>query len=286
MTTIGVLCARVRVEEKQLLAALGESGVFAAACSPADAPLPIGPLPTPLDPPPAGAAAAARFPFAPAIFIDRCQDRAIAAVVVAAYRALGVPTLDAGLAATGDRLAIAAALSRARLPRPETRVTCSATAALLALSELGYPSTLLPIAPGAPVTWLLDVDVAEAVLEHRAVLGSAHEAVALIQAGVPRPTERVTVVVVGGRAVATIATVAKHPVVWDVHPVPEFRHAIPLGTTTVAAALAASALARLVQGNGHPTRGERVSPMATALAQPHWSTNGQVEVGNGASLTA
>ncbi|MBW3612073.1 MAG: serine protease, partial [Actinobacteria bacterium] len=83
----------------------------------------------------------------------------------AACRALGAVTLDAGLAATGDRLAVATALATAGLPRPETRLACSPEAALLALAEFGYPGTLLPLAAGAPPVVLHDADAAEAVLE-------------------------------------------------------------------------------------------------------------------------
>ncbi len=270
MVTVGVLCARVRVEEKLLLAALAEAGALPAALPPADLRLPVGPPPIsrPSHCAGEGEAAGAR------VIVDRCQDRALAAAILPACRALGAATLDAGLAATGDRLAVATALATAGLPRPETCLACSPEAALLALAEFGYPGTLLPLAAGTSPVVLHDADAAEAVLEHRSVLGSTAQALALVQAGAAET--RASVVVVDGRAVAVaaangaavapaalraaeraadaldagviaveVAWTASGPVVWDVAAVPEFRHATPLGEVTVAAALATAAIARL-----------------------------------------
>ena len=282
MATIGVLCARVRVEEKQLLAALAEAGALPTPLPPANVPLPVGPLVS--APAPASAGVGGMGDAAARVIVDRCQDRAMAVAILTACRALGATTLDAGLAATGDRLAVASALAAAGLPRPETRLACSEDAAIAALDELGYPGTLLPLAAGTAPVALLDVDTAEAVLEHRAVLGSTHEALALVQAGAPDAVARTTIVVVDGQAVAAtpsegaapasprstalrlaeavaavlgaafvgveIALTGDGPVVWDVQAVPEYRHAVPLGNATVAEALAAAAVARLGVGIG------------------------------------
>ncbi len=271
---IGVLCARVRLEEKQLMAAFAEAGAPAMPLPAAGAPLPIGRVPS------SPSFAPASNGTGPRVIVDRCQDRAVAAAVLPVCRVLGANTVDAGLAATGDRLAVAAALTAAGVTRPATSLICSEAAALAALDEVGYPATLLPLHPGAVPTSLLDRDVAEAVVEHRAVLGDAAAALALVQAGAPTMAERLTVVVVDGRATALIesnpdagwtrhrldavalaeetanalgagvvgvevALASEGIVVWDVQPVPEFRGAAPLGRTTVAEALATLTLRRL-----------------------------------------
>ena len=334
MATVGVLCARVRVEEKQLLAALAEAGALPTPLPPANVPLPVGASPiAPMSRPPAppsatvGAAAEAGElgEAAARVIVDRCQDRALAAAILAACRALGATTLDAGLAATGDRLAVASALAAAGLPRPQTRLACSEDAAIAALDELGYPGTLLPLAAGTAPVALLDVDTAEAVLEHRAVLGSTHEALALVQAGAPTAGARTTIIVVDGQAVAatpsegttsasfrsaalrlaeTVATVlgavfvgveialtGDGPVVWDVQAVPEYRHAVPLGQATVAAALAAAAVARLGIGVDQElgrNRGADVEiPAGGALWQrKNGRTPAKQRMSDGVALTA
>ena len=269
---IGVLCARVRVEEKQLIAALAAAGAPAMPLPPTGAPLPIGPVPPPSPfGPPDGVAAR--------LIVDRCQDRAVAAATLPVCRALGGLTLDAGIAATGDRLAVASALAAFGVARPTTRLVCSEEAAFAALEEVGYPGTLLPLGAGAAPTTLLDRDSAEAVLEHRAVLGAGRQRLGLIQAGAPGG-DRLTIVVVGGRAVGLVepvgagdwaphrvaaieaaeaaaealgaafvgievARTAAGVVVWDVQAVPEFRNAVPLGEASVAEALAMLALSWL-----------------------------------------
>ncbi len=275
---IGVLCARVRVEEKQLLAALAEAGLPATALAPASLALPFDPTLPPVPLPHAAADLAHATPLP--VVVDRCADRAVGASVLPLWRALGVTTLDAGLAATGNRAAVAAALAPSGVPRPATRLVCSEAAALAALDQTGYPATLLPLAPDAAPVPLLDRDTAEAVLEHRAVLGGASAAVALIQTGAPRADERITVMVVGGRAVAVagddagpvrfarlyamaeaaataigaavagveIAMLLGGAVVWDIVPVPDFRGAVPIGRQGVAEAIAALALGRFTAG--------------------------------------
>lgn len=262
MATVGVLCGRVRVEEKLIAAALTEVGVSPRPVTPAGLPLPPTPMPTPIPPAPAAAGG-----LAGGLLLDRGQDRAVATALLAAARVCGAIVLDAGIAASGDRLAVASALATAGVPRPTTHLACTEEAALTALADVGYPATLLPLPFGSAAVALLDADTAEAVVEHRSVLGTGRAALALVQAGIWPTTARVRLVVVDGEAVATlpgaearpaalhiaestaralgaamlgvdIVYTAGGPVVWDVAPVPEFRHATPLGGKTVAEAIA------------------------------------------------
>jgi [lysine-biosynthesis-protein LysW]--L-2-aminoadipate ligase len=276
---IGVLSARIRVEEKQVLQALAEAGVPARPLAPAACPFPVSPVPTP--PGAAGRLASlsdAMFDCAPGceVIVDRLSERTLAAALLPLWRSQGKVILGAGLAATGNRAGVAAALTAAGLPRPETFLAPTEEAALAALDQLVYPATLLPLGGGAAVT-LWDRDSAEAVLEHRSVLGGATSAVVLVQGGAPAATERALVHVVGGAAVAAadpggliaaapaavaLAEAAAHAlgadvagveialteaglVVWDVPATPDFRDAAPLHGQSVAAAVAALAAAHL-----------------------------------------
>jgi glutathione synthase/RimK-type ligase-like ATP-grasp enzyme len=259
---VGVLCTRVRVEEKQLLKTLADAGVPALPLAPTSSPLPICPVP------PKPSFAAAKDGVAAEVIIDRCQNRAVAAAILPLWRAHGVPTIDAGLAATGDRLAVAMTLAAAGIPRPDAELVCSEDAALIALDSSGYPSTFMPLAPGSKEIVLFDEDTAEAVFEHRDVLGHKSDVLGLLQTGVALPTDRVTVIVVDGVAVAVnshdhdvpksayglaelaakalgasmigveVAHMIDGPVVWSVQPTPDFRDAISLDDTTVAEAIA------------------------------------------------
>src|SRR6476469_4260456 len=107
LSAVGVLTARVRVEEKQLLQSLAAAGVPARTLPPADIPLPIGPMtsgPTLTEMVPDGQFSACR------VIVDRCQNRRIAASVLPVLEASGAKILDAGVASTGTRATVAAAL--------------------------------------------------------------------------------------------------------------------------------------------------------------------------------
>lgn len=267
METVGVLCARARVEEKSLMAALAAASIVSAIFPPVDEPLPVGPL----------AVAPSGNPFpVPRLVIDRHQDRQIARAVLASCRALGVPALTAGIAATGDRLDVASALAAQGMPRPHSALCTSEAAALKAVRFAGLPATLLPLDLKSEGISLLDQDTAEAVLEHRAVLGGSDRSLGLIQAGAPMVHQRAEIIVVDGRATALqpggdlacgpaeqrlaeeaafalhadlvavrVARFGSEPIVWDVNPAPDFRDSLPIGALTVAEAVAHAVAQRL-----------------------------------------
>jgi hypothetical protein len=252
------------------MAALAEAGIVSALFPPADEPLPVGPM----SPSPTGRP----FPV-PQIVVDRHPTRQIARAVLATCAALDVPVLCAGIAATGDRLDVASTLAAHGLPRPLTALCTSEDAGIEAVAAMGLPATLLPLElKSAPIA-LLDRDAAEAVLEHRAVLGGIEGSLGLIQAGFPSTENIVNVIVVDGAAAAfetrsgmavpdqalrlaelaagalnaalvaiVIDVRSENPIVWDARPVPDFRDAIPVGDLTVAQAIAQAVERRLVTG--------------------------------------
>jgi hypothetical protein len=267
MATVGVLCARGRIEENAIMTALAQAGIVSALFPPADEPLPVGPK----SPSPTGRA----FPV-PQIVVDRHPTRQIARAVLATCGALGVPVLCAGIAATGDRLDVASALAAHGLPRPPTALCTSEDAGIAAVAAMWLPATLLPLELKSASIALLDQDTAEAVLEHRAVLGGVEGSLALIQAGSPITENLVDVIVVDGAASAletrssaavpdqalrlaeqaaqalnadlvaiVIALRSGDPVVWDARPVPDFRDAMPIGDLSVAQAIARAVERRL-----------------------------------------
>jgi len=260
-TGVGLLCSRVRVEEKGILAALSGVGVPGSTVPP-DQPLP--------------SASELAESGMPGVVIDRFSNRTAAPVLLGLLGARGVPTIDAGLAARANRVETALALQAAGLPRPEMQVAIGEEAALALASASATPMTLLPLTPGSAGVTLWDQDTAEAVLEHRGVLGGASENVFVLQQGAPATADRVTMTVVGG-VVAGVETPGERAVwpeamalavqaarvlraglvgvelthtaagwvIWDVVPIPDFRLAIPVGCASVAAAIADLASERL-----------------------------------------
>jgi [lysine-biosynthesis-protein LysW]--L-2-aminoadipate ligase len=246
-----------------MIAALGLLGVEVKPFPPSDAPLPIQPLS-------AQAGSGDITAECVQVVIDRLQMRATASVWLPYWRHSGREMIDGGIAATQDRLAVARMRAEAGLPRPETAVVISEACGLNAVALFDGTATLLPLQTGARELPLHDRESAEAILEHRSVLGEAPDALSLIQQGVATSGNRVTVTTVDGKAIAasgslacdrslvqsaqlaeatanvlgarllgvSIAEIEGRLVVWDVEPVPEFRDAAPLNGMTVESALA------------------------------------------------
>ena len=312
MTAIGVLCARMRVEEKQIIAALADAGVVAMPFPPASTPLPPGPVSAD------GATLGnhrhdgddVTHHHELRLIIDRCQNRHIASAKLPLLKLSGIEVIDAGLAATGTRLEIATAFAQAGLPRPHAFVGLSETSAMEAAARLGFPATLMPQTPGSATTSLLDHDTAEAVIEHRVVLGSHGEAIVLLQAGAPHVEQIGRHHVVGGEVIAIqgglvgdeaqelavaaarvlgarsiavdIARIDGQMVIWDVAPVADFRQATLTGSRGVGDAIAD--LMRSSLGAAQVSACVRLD-VPIAVAQQGWEV--QVRHGViGVSLTA
>lgn len=269
-TAVGVLCARVRVEEKQIMTALGDAGAMGMPVPPTNLPLP--PRPALQDLLALGDDSIQDTSGFPSVMIDRSTDRRSARPFSRLLRKAGIDVIDAGLASTRNRQEVATAWADAGLPRPATLVAFSEATGVQAAGMVGYPATLLPLVPGTETTVLLDVDTADAVIEHRVVLGTADEAIILVQAGAPSGGGIVRVHVVGGRAIAfegarlhdgasalacraavaidaavvaiDIVKVGDTLVVWDAHPVADFRRSVLIGETGVGEAIAALAIER------------------------------------------
>lgn len=299
----------MRVEEKQVIAALADAGVVA---------LPVPPTSAPMPPGPATADLAALGTHQPAdasahhtldVVIDRCQNRHVAAAMLPLLKLGGARVIDAGLAATGTRLEVATALAQAGISRPLAFIAMSEASALDAAARLGYPATLLPQQAGSTATTLLDHDTAEAVIEHRVVLGTHGEAIVLLQGGAPSGDQRGRHHVVGDAVVATEGTLAGEAaqalaidaakalgataitvdvaevdgqlVVWDVAAVADFRAARLTGDRTVGQALADLVAAKTPVMAGS----SRIENVPVAMAHQGWEV--QVRDGVvGVSLSA
>jgi len=296
---IGVLSARVRVEEKQIIAAVGMAGAVGLSVPPPCTAMPPGPAT--LDFVSLGIDQATAVVEIPGLdrslsaVIDRCQNRTIAAVALPILRASGIQVLDAGIAADRSRLDVARALAAAGVPRPECLVGFSEESGVEAARAVGFPATLLPLMAGSTTTSLLDSDTAEAVIEHRVVLGTSTEAIVLIQAGSPSSAERTLVHVVGGHAVAVenapvgasglkmaekaadavganiisveLARLNGTLVVWDLHPVGDFRQATLLGSQTVAEAIVDLAVNGIRSANIAQRNPKGVAPRSAREAE-------------------
>jgi len=197
---IGILCSRIRVEEKLLLQALRARGAEPERIDDDQAVLEIR------------GRAGTSPPWDAVLDRSLSQSRALAALRV--LEAQGVTTVNAAavVAVCGDKVATSAALARRGLPTPRTLVAFTPEAALRGVEELGYPVVIKPAVGswGRMVSRLNDRDAAEAVLEHKRALGSAADSVFYVQEHVDKPGRDIRSFVVGGETVCAIYRESEH----------------------------------------------------------------------------
>lgn len=126
----------------------------------------------------------------------------------------GIPTVNmAHVAATcGDKLATSAALTQAGVPQPRVWLAFTAESALEIMEEIGYPVVLKPVIGswGRLLAKLNDREAAEAVLEHKEMLGSFQHSVFYIQEFIQKPGRDIRSFVVGDETVCAIYRSSHH----------------------------------------------------------------------------
>lgn len=126
----------------------------------------------------------------------------------------GVKTVNTAQVAEicGDKLVTSAALARAGLPQPHTATAFTVESALEAIEAFGYPVVLKPVVGswGRLLAKINDREAAEAVLEHKATLGSVQHSVFYIQEYIHKPGRDIRAVVIGERVLMAIYRKSEH----------------------------------------------------------------------------
>ena len=167
---IGVLLSRVRVEEKWLFEALEKRGLVYDRLDDREVKFDIA------NPGPWRVYG---------VVLERSISFGRGLYAARVLNSWGIPTVNTALVAAtcGDKLATSAALQAAGMPQPNVRVAFTPHAALEAIEEMGYPVVLKPVVGswGRLVARANDREAAEAILEHREVLGNYQQQIYYIQ---------------------------------------------------------------------------------------------------------
>ena len=112
----------------------------------------------------------------------------------------------------GNKFLTTSALLQNRIPTPRTVMAFTPKSALRAIEELGYPVVLKPAVGswGRLLSKINDREAAEAVLEHKDVLGSYQHSVFYIQEYVPKSGRDIRSFVVGDETICAIYRYASH----------------------------------------------------------------------------
>lgn len=148
------------------------------------------------------------------VVVERCINHSRALHSLRLFEAAGIKCVNTYQVATicGDKLLTSVALAEHNVPQPEVRVAFTEESALKAIEEMGYPVVLKPAVGswGRLLSKINDRDAAEAVLEHKTILGSYHHSIFYIQKYVEKKGRDIRSFVVGDECIAAIYRTSPH----------------------------------------------------------------------------
>ncbi|MBA4407267.1 lysine biosynthesis protein LysX [bacterium] len=148
------------------------------------------------------------------VVVERCINHSRALHGLRLFESAGIKCVNNYNVATicGDKLLTSCALAEKDVPQPEVRVAFTEESALKAIEEMGYPVVLKPAVGswGRLLSKVNDRDAAEAILEHKTVLGSYHHSIFYIQKYVEKKGKDIRSFVVGDKCIAAIYRTSPH----------------------------------------------------------------------------
>ena len=148
------------------------------------------------------------------VALERCISQSRGHAITRALEGMGVKVVNPShvIEVCGDKLATNAALAIAGVPTPKTGVAFDTAAALELIEEFGYPVVMKPPVGswGRLLSKINDRDAAEAVLEHKEVLGGYQHHVYYIQELIKKPERDIRAFVIGGECIGAIYRSSAH----------------------------------------------------------------------------
>ncbi|HEY0492864.1 MAG TPA: lysine biosynthesis protein LysX [Candidatus Dormibacteraeota bacterium] len=194
---VGVLCSRIRAEEKLLFDAFHRRGISFEKIDDREITFDLTAAPPRYD-----------------VVLERCLHHSRALYALRILNQWGVRTVNTYAVALtcGDKINTTTALVAAGVPSPRTLIAFTPESALAAIETLGYPVVLKPAIGswGRLLAKISDRDAAEALLEHKDTLGSYQHAIFYIQEYVRKPARDIRSFVVGDETICAIYRESSH----------------------------------------------------------------------------
>jgi len=148
------------------------------------------------------------------VVLERCVSHSRAQAALDILNSWDIPTVNTAHVAQicGDKLKTSLALMAANVPTPRVQVAFTPESALAAMEETGYPAVLKPAVGswGRLLAKVNDREAAEAILEHKATLGSYHHSIFYVQEYIEKPDRDLRTFVVGDEAICGITRTSEH----------------------------------------------------------------------------
>ncbi len=194
---IAVLSSRVRAEEKLLFEELERRGLEFVRIDDRDHIFDLHSYTYPFD-----------------VVFERCIQHSRALCMLKILNDAGIPTVNSYHVAStcGDKFLTTQALIHGNVPTPRCKLAFTPESALIAIEDMGYPVVLKPAIGswGRLVSKVNDREAAEALIEHRSVLGSYQHSIFYIQEYIDKPGRDIRAFVVGNECIAAIYRTGEH----------------------------------------------------------------------------
>ncbi|HEX3051463.1 MAG TPA: lysine biosynthesis protein LysX [Aggregatilineaceae bacterium] len=194
---IGILCSRIRVEEKLLFEAFQDLGIPVVRLDEREIAARVGDYAPDVD-----------------VVLERSISTSAGLVASLLLEAAGIRVINSYDTASicADKIRTTLALAAAGVPQPQTEIALGPDAALTAIERIGYPAVLKPPVGswGRLLARVNDRDAAEAVIEHKETLGGVGHHTYYIQEYVEKPERDIRAFVVGTETICAIYRRSNH----------------------------------------------------------------------------
>ena len=196
MADFAIIYDRIRPDEKMLFDAMDELGISYEKVYAPQLKLTFGQT----------------LPFK--VALERCISQSRGHAITRALEGMNVKVVNPShvIELCGDKLATNAALALAGVPTPKTGVAFDTDAALELIEEFGYPVVMKPPVGswGRLLSKINDRDAAEAILEHKEVLGGYQHHVYYIQELIVKPERDIRAFVIDNECIGAIYRSSEH----------------------------------------------------------------------------
>ena len=148
------------------------------------------------------------------VVIERCVNHSRAIHAIRVFEDSGIPTVNTYQVAEicGSKFLTTQAIIKAGVRTPRCYLAFTAESALAAMKELGYPCVIKPTVGswGRLISKINDREAAEAILEHKEILGSYHHSIFYIQEYIEKRGRDIRSFVIGDQCIAAIYRTSPH----------------------------------------------------------------------------
>jgi [lysine-biosynthesis-protein LysW]---L-2-aminoadipate ligase len=148
------------------------------------------------------------------VFLERCISYSQAQTILEMFESWNVPCVNSAQVGRicGDKKNTSLALLRNQVPTPQVRIALTPQSALSAIEELAYPVVLKPVIGswGKLLALITCREAAEAILEHKATLGSVQHSIFYIQDYIEKGGYDIRTFVVGDETICGITRTSEH----------------------------------------------------------------------------